>query len=746
MRISEMGMTREEAKAELLNPDYLARYVADNLTRSPKAGVGMFNCPFCGSGTHKNKTGAFHINNEARQKWRCESCGERGDLFDLIGHIEGMPGKENFARQLDRAAEIFGVEIRRAADSLFPAAGYQQRQIDAPQAVEQEEPTENAEPLHTFADFYEMAHRGLGKTDYWQRRGLTRETAERFCLGYVPNWTPPGKPNVPETPRLIVPISPHAYLARDIRPKAEIPDYQRQDYTKQKIKQEGAGAVCWTFNAARLQTATSPIFIVEGEIDAMSIEQEGGAAIGLGGTTHVNSFFRLLDGLIADGHKPEQPFIIALDNDEPGQKAAGELAAGLTARGILFSRPSGIWGDSKDANEALTDSPATLKAAIADAPMLIAEEAQRRVEIEELSKLPPAIREGAAALNGLQPITMARITELAKQRGKGFDFQWTFYNERGEAHSVTAQGLTIIAARTGGGKTFSLANLAARALIVDPSAQVLFLSLEEAEESVFYRVLTAYIAQNATEKCLSVGRTPTVSQTRAALEASGEGWKNSPISFSREKWDVLEAGMQEITPRLLVADLFNTPDLRNVDFAFGLIWEFFSLYKEKAVIFLDYIQLLQPNGTRTNDYREIKSIMSRLKKLVAARVNLIAGAQLNRDAATRYTNPAEEFLQTIPEQIREGADIEQAAELILFCKSSKEVVLGEGGIMGQAEGERYYMNYRTLKNRRGANDLTMSMPCDFSRALDFSQQLKCDLLSSEAAVENTTKPKKGRAK
>lgn len=738
---SFQGSKLEEAKDELRHPEYLERYIRGNLTPSPKAGRDMFNCPFCGSGTHEHKTGAFHAMPPKwgeRARWKCEACGKSGDLFDLIGRLEGMEGKENFARQVNRAAEIFGLDIEprreKSAANTEPALfSFKANKANEPSPAEEPPAAETAEPLRTFEDFYREAHKHIGDTDYWQRRGLTRETVERFNLGYCAAWRhPKAAANAPTSARLIIPVTPYSYLAR------AVDDDTPKEATKLKARcGEHENLSYWTFNAQALTTARRPIYIVEGEIDAMSVIQAGGEAVAIGSIANVATFLQQIDRT-----RPTQPLIIALDNDAAGQAHVEKLADGLTARGIFFSRqPAEIWDGYKDANEALTESPATLKAAIADAPRLIAEEEARRAEAERLAKIPPTIREGAAALDSLQPITIKRITELAKQRGKGFDFHWTFYNGNGEEHPITAQGLTIIAARTGGGKTFSLANLAARALIVDPAAQVLFLSLEEAEESVFYRVLTAYVAQRITERGEDMYHAPTVKDTSDALEAGGDGWKGG-YGYNARKWDLMADGIRDITPRVLVADLFNTPDLRNVDFTFGLIWEFFSRYKEKAVIFLDYIQLLQPNGTHTNDYREIKSIMSRLKELVAARVNLIAGAQLNRDAATRYANPRDEFLQTIPEQIREGADIEQAAELILFCKSSHEVVVDGGGIMGHAIGERYYMNYRTLKNRRGANDLAMSFPCDFSRALDFTQQLKCDLLSSEASAENTTEAKK----
>ena len=69
----------------------------------------MYQCPLCGSGTGKSKTGAFGLYEEnGVQKWKCQSCGKVGDIFDLIGAREHMT---DFAEQLNRAAEIFGLDI-----------------------------------------------------------------------------------------------------------------------------------------------------------------------------------------------------------------------------------------------------------------------------------------------------------------------------------------------------------------------------------------------------------------------------------------------------------------------------------------------------------------------------------------------------------------------------------------------------------------------------------------------------------
>ena len=157
---------------------------------------------------------------------------------------------------------------------------------------------------------------------------------------------------------LIIPTSRHSYLARDTR--AELTEEQKK-YSKSKV-----GTV-HIFNAKALQRASKPIFIVEGELDALSIIEVGGEAVGLGSLGNVNKLLQLLEN-----EKPSKPFIIALDNEtEPAiqakvEKAVTELQDGLQRLNIACYRLNPC-GEYKDANEALQGNREAFTAAIAEA-------------------------------------------------------------------------------------------------------------------------------------------------------------------------------------------------------------------------------------------------------------------------------------------------------------------------------------------------------------------------------------------
>ena len=340
-------MDRQEAREQLKGQ--LRPYV-ESITRRSK-GANMYVCPLCGSGTGNHSTGAFSIKDGT--SWKCFSCNEGGDIFDLIGKYEGIP---DHSEQLKRAGELFGITI----DSYRATAQEDFREYQNQPKTEQY----THKSIHTadYTQFFLKANKDIEKTTY--HRGISLETLNRFKIGYVENWRHPKAPNAPASPRLIIPTSKESYLARDTR--EDIPEEQKP-YSKSKV-----GSI-HIFNAKALQTATKPIFIVEGELDALSIIEVGGEAVALGTTTKVKSLLEILKTT-----KPEQPLIISLDNDEAGEKAYKELSEGLQGLSIPYYRLNPA-GEHKDANEALQSDREALKQAVEEAEHIQdeAEQAQR---------------------------------------------------------------------------------------------------------------------------------------------------------------------------------------------------------------------------------------------------------------------------------------------------------------------------------------------------------------------------------
>ena len=91
-------------------------------------------------------------------------------------------------------------------------------------------PLKEEEKKDNYLSFYNEATKHLCETDYFLKRGLSFSTVQRFKVGYVKKWKHPKvtNPNVPETPRLIIPLSESCYFARDTR--EIVPEYQLKLY------------------------------------------------------------------------------------------------------------------------------------------------------------------------------------------------------------------------------------------------------------------------------------------------------------------------------------------------------------------------------------------------------------------------------------------------------------------------------------------------------------------------------------
>ena len=305
--------------------DCLPDYVNSITTKSAR---GEYICPLCGSGSGAHKSGAFSINKKNPTQWKCFACGESGDIFDLIGKAENIP---DFPQQVRRAGEIFGMSPNGSAGFKI---NFKKKAAPAP------------EKKVDYTEFFKQAHQHItdpAAVAYLQKRGITAESADKFNLGYVAEWKHPKvSANVPSSPRLIIPTSKHSYFARDIRDMENIPEKSRE-YVKQNV-----GGI-ELFNISAID-GDKPVYVVEGAIDAISVIQAGGAAVGLGSVSMVNKFVKTYKN-----KKRALPIIAALDNDGAGKTANSGLYDGL--KDITQVRVYCPVENAKDPNEMLTKNP-----------------------------------------------------------------------------------------------------------------------------------------------------------------------------------------------------------------------------------------------------------------------------------------------------------------------------------------------------------------------------------------------------
>ncbi len=305
-----MGFEYKDELKELL-PDYME--LIEEQGKTENRGNDYWTCPFCDSGNKQNNSAAFHIEGT---RFNCFSCSEHGDIFDLVGHIEGLP-KGNFIKQYNRTLKIMrpyldGGKSKKSREEYIP---------------------EFCEPKN-YTDYLHKCHENVDQTDYFINRGLSREIIDRFNLGY-------------DTEKKVATI-PY---------NSDCKGYVHRILWQSDNKYCKFGNEIFNIDALYSESIDKLllgrddyVFITEGQIDAMSFEEIGLSAIGLGGVNETKKLIELLKEKVTS-----KILVLALDNDKAGRRATGkfieELAeAELDQKYIVISD---LYEEYKDANEYL---------------------------------------------------------------------------------------------------------------------------------------------------------------------------------------------------------------------------------------------------------------------------------------------------------------------------------------------------------------------------------------------------------
>lgn len=189
-------------------------------------------CPF-----HREKTPSFSVDRK-NNIFTCFGCGETGDVITFASKIKEVEPLE--AAKL--LAEMFHIDV------------------------------DDCTKRTSIMDYLKACIKDADKTDYFQKRGLTKETVKKYCLGYD------AKRNA-----IVLPYS------------SELRYYQTRSISDKKFYKptnEEAGAEPLFNRKALWGTSKEPVFIVESPLCALSIMQCGGVSVSLCGVGGANKSSR----------------------------------------------------------------------------------------------------------------------------------------------------------------------------------------------------------------------------------------------------------------------------------------------------------------------------------------------------------------------------------------------------------------------------------------------------------------------
>ena len=563
-------MTREQARQEI-------RANWRKFGPEDKSGKGII-CPICDNGSGRDGDGITENPHKPGQL-KCFKCGFSGDAIDLYQKIYGI----DYNEALQAAAEYLGIEIEPyhaasaaedfktvASDRAGAAQSVSNGKGDKTPTEQHKTPQQGAEAATAgqIADYTEYYRQCAGRLDdpaaisYLQARGISRQIAGAYHLGYDPAWISPtvirrqrekgSDWTPPATARLIMPVSKNHYVARAISPDVE--------KKFQKMNETGGGSAA-IFNLPAIRGA-GPVFVVEGIIDALSIIEAGGQAIALNSTSNAEQLIKQLE---------QSPtvvtFILSLDDDPAGKRATDTLHGGLTRLNIGFILADINCGQN-DPNDALcADRDAFIKAI-------------QQAERQTVAK-PDSV---AYYIDSMMGDDIARFKSDIK----------TGYSELDRLSGGIYPGLYSVGAISSLGKTTFCHQLADQ--IAAQGTDVLFFSMEQSRLEMVSKSLARITAQHDLQNfvtSLSIRKGYLPDKVREAAKEYKEQMG--------DRMSIIEGN-------------FNC----NISFIGDYIRRYIRQNSCRPVVFIDYLQILQPtqDGNRRQTTKEtVDAAVTELKRI-----------------------------------------------------------------------------------------------------------------------------------
>lgn len=492
-----------------------------------------------------------------RKKVHCFSCRADYDIFDLIGIDYGLEGGEKFKK----AEELFNL------DSKEKNKMYQKK-------AKTERYTNTEKKLQDNTKYYKESHERMNKTDYLQNRGISKEAIDKFNIGFDPQfktYDQEAKKNV-VWKAIIIPINNFAYVARNTDVKAT---------EKNRYRKVAESSI---FNKETLQKAEKPIFVTEGEIDALSIITAGGEAIALGSVSNIGKFLEIIGEL-----KPVQPLIISLDSDEEGERAKTDLEGKLKELKICFYSPdssTNIYGKCKDANGLLVSDKKSL--------ITLVEELERAAK----ERLGAELEEAKERFDEMRADKLLEgFIDKIKEKTAYAPIPTGFVSLDNILEGGIYKGLYIIGAVSAVGKTTFVLQLADQ--IAQGGKDVLIFSLEMDKLELVAKSISRHTYLNRERE----------KTTRGILDGKRyEKYIKEDIESISNAIEDYKKYSKHIIIREGLGDI-GTKEIK------GVVEEYKQAYETAPIIIIDYLQILAPYELRATDKQNTDKAVLELKRM-----------------------------------------------------------------------------------------------------------------------------------
>lgn len=638
-------------------------------------------CPIPGCGHGTNGDGLTeNPHSKGGKGFKCFGCGFSGDIIDLIMHMSG----KDFNAALEEAGAYLGITIDKpdyTENFRTPATAPAQSSAAAPAPV----PAQKVD----YTSFLLQAKK-WNTGEYLQSRGISKATQDRFGVGFVEAWKHPNAPaKVKGAPYVIFPTSTSTYCAR----------YTGTDEAYSKYKKMHVGTNAPFFCEKAALESSAPVFVVEGETDALSLWELDYAALSLGSVSNVGKFIEL-----AEAHR-DKHYIIALDNDGAGAAAVKKMTVGLSERGIAHT-VADISGHYKDPNERLQQDSNGLSKALRLATMQATD--------------PEGYKREKLKANNVY----AQLSDFWEQvyYTKNFPPISTGFKLFDEAldGGLFPEQLVFLGAISSLGKTTFLLQVCDN--IAAAGTPVLFFSLEMSRNEIMAKSISRYTFTTAIQEDIKTNNAKTMRGIAAGSRHKLYSQTEIELINKASKLYGEGAGQNFY--------IYEGNGDTGIDEIGQTVKEFIKLTGKRPLVFIDYLQILAPHDPKMTDKQNTDYAVKVLKQLARDEsIAILAISSLNR------ANYSEKISM---QAFKESGAIEYSSDVLLGMQlkgmGTSDFDVNEAKRKDPREVELHF-----LKNRNGV----MSKPIFYTYHPKFNYFNEVEYIEPS---ENEEKPKRGRKK
>ena len=538
----------------------------------------------------------------------CFACKKSYDLISLYALDNNLDEAKDFKKIIDELALKYNVDIKETGGE---------------QVENTQQPTKTNTKKEDFTRYFNKCKKDIDKTDYLQKRGISKETQQRYNIGY-------------DTSKkvIVLPVSKYYYEARATEENAYI----------KHIKPKGISNEL--FNSQYLQDSNykTVIWVCEAIIDAISLE-ETNQDIKAMSLNSVNNSKQLVTE--AQDHNFKGTLVLALDTDTYGLRASTDLQEELEAIGIkaiIFNKDKDKYNGNKDINEWLINDKESLASVTTNFNDML-------VNSLELQAIKTYEKENV--LNYLDEFnTLIKNQEYNKPISTGIDeldkaLEGGFYRKN----------LVILGAISSLGKTTLALQIGDN--VARNGTDVLIFSLEMSKEELIAKSLS----RNSYLKAYDKHYVAYALTTREILKGMGT---NEDLPNNKIRQEIYSEAYEDykdnIANNVYITECNDNIEI-NIQTIQQKIKDHIAITNRKPLVIIDYLQIIQEKTKGLTDKQVIDKIVTSLKRMARDNdITILLISAFNRASYNTESNLA---------SFRDSSTIEYTSDVLISLQHEK---------------------------------------------------------------------------